>query len=74
VTDAWYPGWRATVDGRPAEVERAYGLFRSVSLEAGQHLVQFRYAPRSLQIGALLSLAGVAMVVAGVAPARRRRT
>jgi hypothetical protein len=74
VTDAWYPGWRATADGRPATVERAYGLFRSVNLAAGEHVVRFRYAPRSLHIGALLSLLGGVTVVAAAVPARRRRT
>jgi hypothetical protein len=74
VTDAWYPGWRAEVDGEAAEVKRAYGLFRSVRLEAGQHLVRLRYVPRSLQIGALLTLLGLAMALAAVAPVKRRRT
>ena len=74
VTDAWYPGWRAIVDGKPVTIQRAYGLFRSVGLPAGEHVVRFRYAPRSLQIGALLSLLGGVTVVAAAAPGKRRRT
>ena len=45
LTDAWYPGWRATVDGVQVEVARADVLFRAVPVPGGRHLVEFVYAP-----------------------------
>jgi hypothetical protein len=43
--DLYYPAWTATADRRPLPVERYGGLFRSVRLPAGQHIVEFEYRP-----------------------------
>ena len=53
--DAWYPGWRAWVDGQPASIERADTYFRAVHLDAGPHRVEFRFEPESLRWGAALT-------------------
>ena len=53
--DAWYPGWRAWVDGQPASIERADTYFRAVHLDAGPHRVEFRFEPESLRWGVALT-------------------
>lgn len=63
LNDTFYPGWRATVDGTPAEILRANALVRAVAVPAGTHRVEFVYAPRSLEIGAAISL-GTLLVLA----------
>jgi hypothetical protein len=72
VSEAWYPGWRAWVDGAPAAILPADYLLRGVELDAGRHEVRFEYRPRSLAVGAALSLAGV-LTVLGLVLADRRR-
>ncbi len=57
LTDAWYPGWVAEVDGRPAPILRADLYFRAVELAAGEHQVAFRYRPGSVRLGLGISLA-----------------
>jgi hypothetical protein len=72
LTDTFFPGWRASVDGSQVEVLRANGLFRAVPLPPGRHRVVFDYAPASLRRGAVLSLASLALLVAVPLIARRR--
>jgi hypothetical protein len=71
--DLWYPGWTARVDGRPAPILRANGVFRAVALPAGSHRVLFRYRPVSFYAGAAISaVAWVALLLlwVGGAPSR----
>ena len=60
VAESWYPGWRATLDGRPAPILRANYLSQSVVVPAGTHTVELTYAPDSFTIGAWLSALGLA--------------
>ena len=69
--DTYFAGWRVTVDGQPAELLAAYGVVRGVVVPAGEHRVEFVYRPRSVQLGAALSLAGL-LLVAGITWAARR--
>jgi hypothetical protein len=55
LNDTAYPGWTATVDGRPAEWTNANYLFRAVLLPPGKHTVRFRYQPKSFRAGAAIS-------------------
>ena len=51
LSDTYYPGWRATVDGAPAHIEQANLLFRGLALPPGVHRVVFDFAPASLMLG-----------------------
>lgn len=66
--DVWFPGWRATVNGESTPIRRANYLFRAVPIGPGQHTVVFEFAPRSYEIGRLISLGtlGVLLVFGGL--------
>ena len=73
LTDAYYPGWNAYVDGQPASIRRANVMFRAVELPAGQHTVTFHYEPAWLWPGAAISLlAAGALLLVLLVPVRRR--
>lgn len=55
LTDSWYPGWNAFVDGQPAPIYRADVLFRAVAIEPGTHNIVFEYCPSSFTLGAAIS-------------------
>lgn len=62
LSDAYYPGWEALVDGRPAKIYQADYLFRAVSLQQGPHVVEFRYRPSSYRTGVTISLISSAVL------------
>jgi hypothetical protein len=55
LADTWFPGWRAAVDGRSAEVLEAYGALRGVVAGGGEHLIELRYRPASAAVGAAMT-------------------
>ncbi|MCW5849874.1 MAG: YfhO family protein [Anaerolineae bacterium] len=57
LSDTYYPGWRATVDGLPAPILLANYTFRAVYLPPGAHTVIFAFEPTSVRLGMLISLA-----------------
>ncbi|HEY9869349.1 MAG TPA: YfhO family protein, partial [Candidatus Obscuribacterales bacterium] len=63
LTDAYYPGWRAKVDGQEVEILKANHLFRAVRLPAGTHRVEFDYRPGSFLLGLGLAAIGAAIVL-----------
>jgi len=65
------PGWRATVDGKPAETLRANTGFTGIVVPAGKHEIELRYETPMLVFGLVAS--GVALVLSGVLLARARR-
>jgi len=72
LTDQYYPGWTAEVNGKPApDLLRADYLFRAVPLEAGESEVVFRFKPRSFHTGALASAAALILCLAMIGLGRR---
>lgn len=59
VSDAYFPGWKAYVDGKETTIRRANLAFRAVYLPKGTHSVTFIYHPLSFYVGFCLSLIGL---------------
>lgn len=57
--DTYYPGWSASLDGQAVEIQRANGAFRAVGVPAGEHEVIYEYRPRSVRIGALVTVGAI---------------
>jgi hypothetical protein len=66
LSDTYYPGWTATMDGSDTPILPANFAFRAVSVPAGTHVVEFRYRPRSFRWGLSATAVGL-LVVASLA-------
>ena len=75
LSDVYYPGWKVTVDGRPAEVMRANYVFRAVQLGPGEHRLKFTFTPWTWRVGVTVSvITWLGMgASAAILLARRRR-
>jgi Bacterial membrane protein YfhO len=77
LTDSFYPGWKATVDGKPAPIERVDYVLRGVSIGPGHHTIVMRYQPASWRIGWIVSLVALLALLGALASVwigkRRRR-
>jgi hypothetical protein len=71
MSDTFYPGWRAYVDGQPTSVVRANYALRGICLPAGNHEVIFRFEPVLLRVGIVLSVIGLAVMMAALVVAAR---
>ncbi len=59
LSDPYYSGWNAWVDGQKSKIFRADCAFRAVALpQAGSHHIRMVYQPLDLKIGLMISLAG----------------
>ena len=57
LSDTYYPGWNAYVDGVKTPVYRADYAFRAITLPKGEHQIDFRYEPESFSLGLKISIA-----------------
>jgi hypothetical protein len=63
LSDAYYPGWKAYVDGKQTPIYATDVALRSVFLPAGEHSVEFTYSPASFKLGAAVSIASLAALM-----------
>jgi Bacterial membrane protein YfhO len=74
LTDDYYPGWSATVDGRPATVRRVDYLLRGVVVGPGRHTIVYTYDPSSFTLGLAVSgLSALSVIALAGVQLRRRR-
>lgn len=58
LSEMFYPGWDATVDGKPEPLLVTDYLLRGVAVPAGQHEIEMRYRAPSARVGAVISVFG----------------
>ena len=59
LSDTWYPGWKATLDGKSVQILRGFSIFRVIHIPAGSHVYKMQYQSASFTAGAGLSSLGV---------------
>jgi hypothetical protein len=51
VSEQFFPGWEAQLDGRPAEVFPVNGALMGIAVPGGDHRVSLRFLPRAIKVG-----------------------
>jgi hypothetical protein len=73
LSETYYPGWRALIDGVPAQVQRTNVALQGVAIPAGAHRVEFQLTSTTQRVGGAMSLAGL-MICAALFMIDFRRT
>jgi uncharacterized membrane protein YfhO len=56
LSESSYPGWRVTVNGKPANIIRLNYLFQGVEVDSGRQQIQFEYQPPFFRLYLLISI------------------
>jgi hypothetical protein len=72
--DNWFPGWKASVDGKDVDVERVDYVLRGTVVDRGRHRIEYRYQPASWRIGWIVSLLALLGLLAAILWKRPWRT
>ena len=73
VNDSYWPGWKATIDGKEVPIWLADCIVRAVPWPAGHHLLEMKYEPLEVRIGWVVSIIGVIALTALFVIERLRR-
>lgn len=65
-SEIYYPGWTATIDGKPADIARADYILRTMNVPAGKHTIEMRFDPQSLHITEGIAYGAMALLLVGV--------
>jgi hypothetical protein len=75
VSDAWYPGWQARIDGERVPLYRANSIVRAVFVPEGDHQIEMVFRPMDFTIAAAVSGGTLVVALIGLAwpDAKRQR-
>jgi hypothetical protein len=73
VADAYWPGWKASIDGAPAEIVQADHLVRAVRWPPGRHVLTMTYDPPEVRLGWLVTGGSAVLLAVAVSAQRRSR-
>jgi hypothetical protein len=74
LSDIYYPGWKATVDGQPAQIfQTDYALRGIVVPSGGRHAIHFYFCPTSFYLGLAITLFTILLLIGLVIFLSRRQ-
>ena len=63
LSDMWFPGWEAMIDGVPTAAYPADSAFRALWVPPGSSTVTWDYRPLSFRVGLALTVLGLVFVI-----------
>ena len=65
LSEVYYPGWTATIDGKPAEVGRVNYILRALKIPAGKHDVVMTFRPTTVTTTETIAFVAIALIILG---------
>lgn len=72
ITDTWYPGWKAYLNGTKVPIEKYEYTFRKVAVGKGEGKIVMTYEPTTFRLGGLISLFSLILLVGTTTIFRKR--
>lgn len=73
LSDAFFPGWKATINDQPTPIYQTNYVFRSIILPAGKHQIKFSYLPSSFVYGIYISvISGIILISLNLIKIKKR--
>jgi len=72
VSEVYYPGWKAFIDGKETEIYRADYNLRGICLPEGEHIIDMRFEPESYGRGRMITLGTLIVCIAGIVVSKVR--
>ena len=67
-------GWKIYVDGKKAEVKKKFDTFISIPLDKGSHIVEFKFIPRGLILGSIISCLSIITLIIYLKKSKKKLT
>ncbi|MFQ6674098.1 MAG: hypothetical protein ACE5GH_04860, partial [Fidelibacterota bacterium] len=66
------PGWKATMDGQPAQIFQTNHILRSVYIPAGEHTITYRYDTSRFRLARMISRMSLTLLIVAIGWIHRR--
>lgn len=70
LSELYYRGWEAWIDGRRTPIERVNFALRGIAVQPGEHKIEFVFRAHSFRNGAVYTLLGILLLIIGAAASR----
>ena len=64
LSEVYYPGWKATIDGEEVELGRVNYVLRALKVPAGEHKVVLSFHPTSVAVTDTIAYIAIALIIA----------